>query len=163
MNAPQRGFSLMEAMVVLTIFAILALIAVPSFQDQIVREQINGALPLTDIAKQPIAAWWTTRRAFPPDNTAIGLPVPEKIVNNHISAVLVADGAIHVTFGHRAHAQIAGKVLTIRPAVVEDAPIVPVTWVCGYAEGPPPMTVHGENRTNIQSSFLPFPCRARGR
>jgi type IV pilus assembly protein PilA len=163
MNRLAAGFSLIEVMVVLGIFAILALIAVPSFQDQIVRDQIGAALPLTDIAKQPISAWWTARRSLPPDNTAIGLPAPEKVVNNQITSVEVAGGAIHVTFGHRAHAQIGGKVLSLRPAVVEDAPVVPVTWVCGYAEGPPPMTVKGENRTNIPAGFLPFACRARGR
>lgn len=46
--------------------------------------------------------------------------------------------------------------------MVEDAPIVPVTWVCGFAEAPGKMTVKGENKTNVQASYLPFMCRARG-
>lgn len=84
-----------------------------------------------------------------------------KIVNNYISSILVHDGAIHVTFGNRANGLISGKVLTIRPAVVEDAPVVPVAWVCGTAEGPNKMTVRGENKTNIPSAYLPYACRAR--
>lgn len=156
------GFTLVEMMVVLAIIAILALMAIPSFRDQIVRDQINSALPLADIAKAPVAASWAVAQAFPPDNAAAGLPVADKIVNNHISAVRVENGALHVTFGNRANSALFGKTLTLRPAVVTDAPIVPVAWVCGYAEVPGKMTVVGVNRTDIPPHFLPFACRARG-
>jgi type IV pilus assembly protein PilA len=155
------GFTMVEMMVVVGIIAILALIAAPSFQNQIVRDQINTALPLADIVKTPIAASWAATQMFPSDNAGAGLPPADKIVNNYISSVLVQNGAIHVIFGNRANGLINGKILTIRPAVVEDAPIVPVTWVCGTAEGPNKMTVKGENKTNIPSGFLPFNCRAR--
>ncbi len=155
------GFSMIEMMVVLAVIAILALLAVPSFQDQIIRDQINTALPLADIAKQPVAAAWAIAQAFPPDNASAGLPPADKIVSNHISAVQVQDGALHITFGNRANGLIMGKILTLRPAVVADAPIVPVAWVCGYAEPPNKMTVMGENKTNIPASFLPFNCRSR--
>jgi type IV pilus assembly protein PilA len=157
------GFTLMELMVVVSIIAILALLSVPGFQDQIVRDQITKALPLTDIATQPISAWWAARHSFPRDNSSIGLPPADLVVNNYISSVMVVEGAVHVTFGNRAHGQIKGKTLTLRPAVVDDAPIVPVTWVCGYAEAPEVMTIKGENRTNVPASFLPFICRARGK
>ena len=156
------GFTLVEMMIVLAVIAILALMAVPSFQDQIVRDQINTALPLADIARTPVAASWAAFQAFSADNAAAGLPPANKIVSNHISAVLVQDGALHVTFGNRANGVISGKTLTLRPAVVTDAPIVPVAWVCGYAEPPGQMTVIGQNRTNIPANFLPLACRARG-
>jgi type IV pilus assembly protein PilA len=148
-------------MVVLAVIAILALMAIPSFQDQIVRDQITTALPLADIAKAPVAGSWAAVQAFPPDNAAAGLPPADKIVSNHVSSVLVEGGALHVTFGNRANGIINGKVLSLRPAVVEDAPIVPVAWVCGYAEAPGKMTTKGRNRTNIPANFLPFACRAR--
>jgi type IV pilus assembly protein PilA len=57
---------------------------------------------------------------------------------------------------------IKGKILSIRPAVVEDAPVVPVAWVCGNAAGPGKMTIKGENRTNIPAAYLPLNCRAPG-
>ena len=158
----RAGFTLVEMMVVLAVIAILALTAVPSFQDQIVRDQITNAIPLADIAKAPVAAWWAALQALPPDNAAAGLPAADKIVNNHISSVRLENGALHVTFGNRANGIINGKILSIRPAVVVDAPVVPVSWVCGYAETPGKMTVAGENRTNIPANFLPFSCRARG-
>jgi len=163
MTLHRRGFTLMELMVVLLIIAILALVAAPNCSDQIVRNQIKEALPLADVAKAPVAASWAALQAFPADNAAAGLPVPEKIVNNEISSVAVENGAIQVTFGNRAHAAIQNKVLTLRPAVVPDAPVVPVTWVCGYAEAPNPMTVMGENKTNIPANYLPFNCRAHER
>ena len=54
------GFSLIEMMVVIAIIGILALLAAPNFQDSIVRAEIKEALPLADLAKQPIAATWRT-------------------------------------------------------------------------------------------------------
>jgi type IV pilus assembly protein PilA len=161
MTVRRGGFSMIEMMIVLAVIAILALIAAPSFQDQIVRDQINNALPLADIAKGPVAAAWAATQAFPADNASAGLPPADKIVNNYINAVAVQDGAIHITFGNRANGLLAGKILTLRAAVVEDAPIVPVTWVCGTAEAPAKMTLKGDNKTNIPASFLPFSCRAR--
>jgi type IV pilus assembly protein PilA len=154
------GFPMVEMMVILGIVAILALMALPSYQDKIVRDQIAEALPLADIAKAPVAAAWGSTQPFPADNAAAALPPAEKIVNNFVSAVAIQNGAIHITFGNRVNNQIKGKVLTLRPAVVEDAPIVPVTWVCGAAPAPDKMTVKGENRTNIQPAFLPLRCRA---
>ena len=149
----------MEMMVVVAIIAILALLMVPAYIDRIVRNQIGEALPLADIAKQPIEASWRLVHALPADNASIGLPAPEKVVSNYVSAVSVQGGAIHITFGNRAHNQIRGKVLTLRPAIVTDAPVVPIAWVCGYASVPGNMTAQGENRTNVPAGYLPAQCR----
>ncbi|GAO34955.1 oxidoreductase [Sulfuricella sp. T08] len=157
----RRGFTMVEMMVVIAVIAILSLLAIPSYQGRIIRQQIEAALPLADIAKKPIAASWAAMQVFPPDNAAAGLPSSEKIVNNTVSALSVQNGAIHITFGNRAHQAINGKTLTLRPAVVDDAPVVPVTWVCGNAEGPGKMTIRGGNQTSIPNTFLPLECRAR--
>jgi len=161
MTTRRLGFTMIEMLVVVAIIAILALMAAPSFQYQIVRDQINTALPLADIAKTPIAASWALAQTLPADNAGAGLPAAEKIVSNHISSVLVQNGAIHITFGNRANGVIKDQTLTIRPAVVEDAPIVPVAWVCGNAEVPGKMTVKGENKTDIPAPYLPLACRTR--
>lgn len=155
------GFTLVEMMVVIVVIGILALMAAPNFQDTIVRNEIKEALPLADIAKQPVALAWAATQTLPRDNAEVLLPVAEKIVNNQISSVAIKDGAINITFGNRCNGVIKGKVLTLRPAVVEDAPVVPVTWVCGTAEAPDKMVVKGVNATNIPDTFLPFNCRAR--
>ena len=156
------GFTLMELMAVVAIIGILALMAVPSYLNQIIRRQILDAVPLADIAKTPVAAAWTLAHSFPHDNAGAGLPAADKIVNNFISSVSIQDGAIHIVFGNSANSAIKGKILSIRPAVVEDAPVVPVAWVCGYAAGPGKMTVKGENKTNVPAAYLPLNCRARG-
>jgi type IV pilus assembly protein PilA len=154
------GFTLLELMAVVAIVAILALMTLPSFVDTIIRNQILEALPLADIARKPIDASWAATQAFPADNAAIGLPKPDKVVSNQVTAMAVEDGVIHITFGNRANGLIKGKVLTLRPAVVEDAPVVPVAWVCGYANGPDKMTVRGANRTTVPQRYLPWKCRA---
>jgi type IV pilus assembly protein PilA len=153
------GFTLIEIMIVIGIIAILSLMAIPVYQDRFIRNQIGDALPLAEIAKGPIATSWAIARAFPADNASVGLPVPEKVVNNYISALAVENGAIHITFGNRASNAIKGKILTVRPAIVVDAPVVPVAWVCGLAKVPGNMTAQGENRTNIPIGYLPGLCR----
>jgi len=47
----------------------------------------------------------------------------------------------------------------VRPAVVPDAPIVPIAWICGNANVPGQMTVMGENRTSVPTNYLPSDCR----
>lgn len=163
MASSHDGFTMMELAVVLAIIGILALLAVPSFQDRIVRDQIVSATPLADIAKAPIALSWAALQSLPADNAGAGLPPAEKIVNNFISSVSVQAGAIHITFGNSANGIIKGKILTLRPAVVADAPVVPVAWVCGDAAGPGQMTIKGENKTNIPANYLPYNCRAPDR
>jgi len=155
-----RGFTLLEMMVVIGIVAILALMAIPTYQNKFIRDQIADALPLADIAKPAVALSWAALQTFPADNAAAGLPVAEKIVNNYITSVAIQGGAINITFGNKVNNVILGKVLTLRPAVVEDAPIVPVTWVCGYATAPEKMTAKGENKTNVPPGYLPIRCRS---
>jgi type IV pilus assembly protein PilA len=162
MATRRDGFTLMEMMVVVAIICILALIAAPSYLDQMIRKQIVDAVPLADIAKTRIAAAWAGAQSIPHDNAGAGLPAADKIVNNFISSLTVQDGAIHIAFGNSANALIKGKVLSIRAAVVEDAPVVPVAWVCGNAAAPDKMTIKGENKTNVPAGYLPFNCRAPG-
>jgi len=154
------GFSLLELTIVIGIVAILALIALPGVPDKLIRDRIVDSLKLTDIAKAPVAATWARVAMMPLDNVGAGLPAADKIVNDYISSVAVESGAIQVTFGNHANVAVQGKVLTLRPAVVEDAPVVPVTWVCGNADAVPRMTAKGLNKTTVPERYLPLSCRA---
>ena len=159
----QRGFTLLEMMAVVAIIAILAAMAVPSYLFKITREQIEKSLPLADIAKEPIQAAWKMGADLPVDNQAAGLPSPDKIVNNYVQSVAIENSAIHITFGNRANNALKGKILSLRPAVIPDASIVPVTWACGNAEAPEKMTLLGNNKTNVDSQNLPLICREKSK
>lgn len=161
---PQRhrlhaGFTLIEIVVVIALIAILALAALPNMQDRIVREQVVEAVKLADIAKAAVGEVWRAEEEMPADNEAAGLPEAGKIVGNHVSAVTVEDGAIHITFGNSVNGVAMGKRLTLRPAVVEDTPLVPIAWVCARARVPDKMTALGRDRTDLEDRYLPVNCR----
>jgi type IV pilus assembly protein PilA len=155
----RRGFTLIEMMVVISVLAILALIALPTYTDKRVREQVIEALPLADIAKPAVSAAWVLAQPLPADNAAAGLPPADKIVSALVSSVTVQDGAIHVRFGNQANTLLRGKTLSLRPAVVQDAPVVPIAWICGKAPTPDKMTVKGTDLTDVPLAFLPLRCR----
>ena len=154
-----RGFTLIELVVVMGIVAILALMTIPSMIEKTVRDQVAEALPIADVAKVPVALTWAATQAMPANNAAAGLPVADKIVGNYVASVAVDAGAINITFGNRVNGSLKGKILTVRPAVVADSPIVPVAWVCGNATVPDKMTVKGVNRTDVPPLYLPLSCR----
>ena len=153
------GFTVVEMMVVVAILAILAMIAIPSGIERIIREQVAAAIPLAEAAKEPAAAQWKATKTLPADNKEAGLPASDKVVSNLISSLVVDQGVIHMTFGNKARAVLQGKILSIRPAVIDESQAVPVAWVCGNAPAPAKMTLLGNNKTNIDAKFLPFACK----
>ena len=154
-----HGFTLIELMIVVAVIAILALMAMPGMQGKVVRDQIVEAAKWADVAKTPVSTLWAVARRLPADNAEAGLPGADRMVSNLVSSVTVEGGAVHITFGNKANGALQGKTLTLRPAIVEDAPMVPVAWVCGNASAPERMTAQGRNRTDVAGNFLPLNCR----
>jgi type IV pilus assembly protein PilA len=150
---------MIELLLVIGIVSLLALMSIPGLLEKTARDQVISALSIADIAKAPIAASWAATQTFPNNNAAAALPPADKIVGNYVSAVEVIDGTINITFGNSVSGALKGKVLTLRPAVVTDAPIVPVSWICAAGSVPAKMTVIGANRTSVAPPYLPAACR----
>jgi len=159
MRKDNRGFTLIELMIVISIISILATMALPSFQDRIIRAQMKEAFNLSEIAKDGIEDYYKAKGAFPKNNTAAGLPQPEKIIGNFVESVKVTKGVIDITLGNRVNKNVYNKIVTFRPAIVEGAPRVPIAWIHGYASVPEGMTVIGTNNSNVLPRHLPVYCR----
>lgn len=153
-----RGFTLIELMIVVAIISILATLALPSYQDRVIKAQVGEGLLLAEVAKHAMADYYAKYGKLPKNNASAGLPAAQKIVGNFVSAIAVTDGVINITLGNRANKHAVGKVLTLRPAIVADAKIVPIAWVCGYASVPNGMAVAGKNITSLPEYHLPLDC-----
>lgn len=153
------GFTLIELMIVIAIIGIMATYALPSFQDRVIRAQVSEGLGLGDFARQSVQAYYSRNRRMPRDNAAAGLPPADRIIGNYVAGVAVNDGAIVIRFGNRSNRNIVGKKLSLRPAVVEGYPSVPLSWVCGAAAAPDEMRLLGRNETDLPATLLPIDCR----
>ncbi|KAB2874496.1 MAG: pilin [Burkholderiaceae bacterium] len=154
------GFTLIELMVAVAVLAILATLALPSFQGPMVRQQIVDSSALINVAKTAVSGRWSATQTLPVDNAGAGLPDADKLVGNYVSSIRVEAGAVHVVFGNQANGALKGKTLSFRPAVVDAAPMVPIAWVCGSAPVPGNMSAKGADRTDVAAKYLPLNCRA---
>jgi type IV pilus assembly protein PilA len=159
MRNDSQGFTLIELLIVIAILTVLSTMALPSYQDRVIRAQAAQAMAVAEVAKKEVEEYYKAKKALPRNNAQAGLPAPEKMVGNYVTSVAVSDGVINITLGNRVNKNAAGKIVTMRPAIVADASIVPIAWVCGYASVPKGMTVKGKNESTIPPRQLPIDCR----
>lgn len=153
-----RGFTMIEMMMVVAVVAVLALMALPSYQDRVLRTQVKEGREMVEFVKQAVAVHYALKKAMPADNAAAGLPPEDRIVGTNVAKVTVVGGAVNIVYGNKANKAIAGKVLTLRPAIVTDFPQVPISWVCGKAKVPDKMTAQGVDATSIPAMATPLDC-----
>ena len=150
---------MIELVIVMVGVAILALLAVPTLLDRNVRLQVQEGMALANLAKNGVNAFYGAKNELPSGNEEAAVPPKEKIVSNVVAEVGIDAGAVTIVFGNNVNSSVAGKRLTMRPAIVKDAPTVPIAWLCNKAAVPNGMTAMGTNRTDIPGKWLPIECR----
>jgi type IV pilus assembly protein PilA len=120
----ERGFTIIELMIVVTIVGIMSAIAIPSYQGYVTRAKISEGLTMSQPVKTAIADYFSLNGSFPPDNATLGLDAPALIRGQYVQSVEVrADGVILVTFGDVA---LAGQTIRLTPTATDKA----VQWTC---------------------------------
>jgi type IV pilus assembly protein PilA len=129
MKFQQKGFTLIELMIVVAIIGILAAIAIPAYQDYTVRAQVTEGLNLAAAGKTAVAESFASNQAWPANNTAAGLdPLPTDISGKYVTQVAVGvGGQITITYGNQATV-INGKTMTLTPWTSANND---VSWQCG--------------------------------
>ena len=94
----QKGFTLIELMIVIAIIGILAAIAIPAYQDYTIRSKVSEGLNLSGAAKLAVAETYDSEGSFQAANNAsYGLPAASSINGNYVSTVGITDAAGEIT------------------------------------------------------------------
>ena len=158
MKAIQKGFSLIELMIVIAILGILAVIALPAYQDYTARAQVSEAILLMEGQKSAVVEYYADKGKWPTSNTEAGIATNTSIQGKYVAQVDVGgDGVITATMKTTdVNNEIKGKTVSLTPHTTT-AGATP--GAAATANGSFTWTCTTGSSNGIESKFLPSSCR----
>ncbi|NNC22794.1 pilin [Salinisphaera sp. USBA-960] len=111
----QQGFTLIELMIVVAIIGILAAIAIPQYQNYVIRSQAAEASTELGSIRPQIAEFYASTGHFPTSNESAGIQAPAtSITGKYVTSVDVGSTnkkAVTITFGNAANEVLSGHTI----------------------------------------------------
>ncbi|HEZ3000389.1 TPA: pilin [Neisseria meningitidis] len=129
MNTLQKGFTLIELMIVIAIVGILAAVALPAYQDYTARAQVSEAILLAEGQKSAVTEYYLNHGEWPANNSSAGVAsTPSDIKGKYVKEVEVKNGVVTATMlSTGVNNEIKGKKLSLWAKRQDGS----VKWFCG--------------------------------
>ncbi|HGG9617281.1 TPA: pilin [Neisseria meningitidis] len=162
MNTLQKGFTLIELMIVIAIVGILAAVALPAYQDYTARAQVSEAILLAEGQKSAVTEYYLNHGEWPDGNSDAGVATSSEIKGKYVEKVEVAKGVITATMlSTGVNKEIQGKKLSLWAKRQAGS----VKWFCGQpvqrakADADAVTAAAAANGKKIDTKHLPSTCR----
>ncbi|ENV5392818.1 pilin, partial [Neisseria gonorrhoeae] len=114
MNTLQKGFTLIELMIVIAIVGILAAVALPAYQDYTARAQVSEAILLAEGQKSAVTEYYLNNGEWSANNGDAGVASSDKIKGKYVQSVTVAKGVVTAQMASTGvNKEIKGKKLSL--------------------------------------------------